>query len=319
MSIKVNKEFFIFFFFLCLSGVFWLFMALSETYDREIDITVRVTNVPSGVVMTSPEEETVQATVRDKGYFMASYIYGNAIRPIEIDYANHAKTGESLTVTSAELQKALQRQLYGSTEIIALKPDNCKFYYTKGESKEVPVELNGKIQAAGNHYLAKVYFTPGSVSAYASESFIDSVTEAQTELLSVLNVTDTVTQTVSLRTSPGVKFVPATVNLTICTDILIEETVDVPVTAVNVPAGKTLRTFPSKVSVSYTIGASMFRDMDAGQFVVQADYNEIAVNPSEKCRVYLRQMPDNVRGASLTVEQVDYLIEEAGIPETRKE
>lgn len=310
MFSKNNKEFLIFLFFLCLSSIFWLLMALNETYDREIAVPVRLKNVPSGVVMTSAETDTVRVTVRDKGYFIISYVYGNAIRGVDIDYATHTKTQDCVKVTAAELQKSIYPQLYGSSQITAVKPDKCEFYYTKGESKVVPVELNGKIQAANNYYLAKVSFSPATVSAYASESIIDDVTVAQTELLSIMNVTDTVTQTVTLKTANGVKYVPSTVTLTVCPDILIEETTEVAVTAVNMPDGKVLRTFPSKVSVSFTVGASMFRSLDMSLFVVEADYDDIASGGSDKCKLYLRSYPEGVHSASLKTEQVDYLIEE---------
>ena len=33
-------------------------------------------------------------------------------------------------------------------------------------------------------------------------------------------------------------------------------------------------------------------------------------NPSEKCNIYLRSVPHGVRNARISVNQVDYLIEE---------
>lgn len=305
---KINREFLIFLFFLCLSGIFWLLMALNETYDKEIGVTVKLTGVPAGVVVTSDSETTIRVGVRDKGYFLMSYLYGNVIRDIEVDYATYAKSQELVRITSTELQKIVGKQLYGSSKILSVKPDKCDFYYTKGESKVVPVELNGKIQAADNYYIAKVYFTPESVSAYASESLIDSVKVAQTEHLSILNITDTVTQTISLRTSAGVKFVPAEVTVTICPDIMTEESIDVPITAVNMPAGKSLRTFPAKVTVTFTVGANDFRNITASRFVVEADYADIAEG-QDKCDIHLRQYPKEVKSASLQVQRVDYVIE----------
>ena len=60
---------------------------------------------------------------------------------------------------------------------------------------------------------------------------------------------DTIQQTVELQTIKGVKIVPNTVKLTLYPDILTEEAIEVPITAVNMPQGKVLRTFPSRVKV----------------------------------------------------------------------
>lgn len=306
----VNKEFLIFVFFLCLSGVFWLLMALNETYDEDINVEVRLVNVPAGVVVTSDAVDTIRVTMRDKGYFILSYMYGNTIHGVDIDYGKSAKSQERIRVSSSDIQKILTSQLHGSTVITAVKPDHCDFYYTKGESKTVNVRFSGRIQAAPNYYIAKVDIDPKQVSVYASESLIDSIKEAITERVELSGINDTVMHTVELAHSTGVKYVPSEVKVLIYPDILIEETVEVPVTAVNMPEGKVLRTFPSKASVSFTVGASLYRDIDIGQFMVEADYNEISLKQSDKCRLRLTAQPTEVISAVLKSESVDYLIEE---------
>jgi hypothetical protein len=107
-----------------------------------------------------------------------------------------------------------------------------------------------------------------------------------------------------------VKYVPENVKVSICPDILTEEKFEVPIVAVNMPAGKVLRTFPSRVTVTFTVGASMFRSIRPEGFKVVADYNEVMENPSEKCNIYLRSVPHGVRNARISFNQVDYLIEE---------
>ena len=42
---RINREFVIFLFFLALSGIFWLMTRLNETYEQEVRIVVRYTNV----------------------------------------------------------------------------------------------------------------------------------------------------------------------------------------------------------------------------------------------------------------------------------
>ena len=80
---------------------------------------------------------------------------------------------------------------------------------------------------------------------------------------------------------------PQKVRMTIYPDILTEESIEVPIVAVNMPTGKMLRTFPSKVKLSFTVGGSRFRNIRPEQFMVVADYNDIANHPSDKmsCQV----------------------------------
>ena len=71
-----------------------------------------------------------------------------------------------------------------------------------------------------------------------------------------------------------------------------------------------LRTFPSKVTVRFTIGASLFRTIKPNLFKVVVDYEELAANPSDKCTLQLRSVPRSVSKASLEIDRVDYLLEQ---------
>lgn len=81
----VNGEFLIFLFFFALAGVFWLLMSLNETLEREIKVPVRLVNVPDNVVLMSNETDTVKLTLRDKGLVLAGYVYGDGLKPINLN------------------------------------------------------------------------------------------------------------------------------------------------------------------------------------------------------------------------------------------
>lgn len=306
----MNREFLIFLFFLFLSGAFWLLMALNETYEKEIEIPVQLVDIPKNVVLTSDTTTKVRAVVRDKGFSIIAYLYGNKIRPIRVGFKNYAKKTGVGAITSAELQKLIARQLFNSSNIVSLKPDKYEFFYNYGLKKRMPVKLVGKIVPGQSYYLAKLFFTPASVDVYASREMLDSIKHVNTEPLNISNLTDTLVKDVALHKIKGVKYVPEKVRISICPDILTEETCEVPIESVNMPDGKILRTFPSRVTVTFIVGASMFRSITPDRFKVVADYNELMANPSDKCNIYLRSVPHGVRNARLSVNRVDYLIEE---------
>jgi hypothetical protein len=93
-------------------------------------------------------------------------------------------------------------------------------------------------------------------------------------------------------------------------DILTEGSMEVPITAINMPEGKVLRTFPSKVTVRFISGASIYKRIKSEQFLVVADYHELAEHHSDKCHIYLRKSPSEASKAKLEIDQVDYLIEQ---------
>lgn len=308
---SANREFLTFFFFLVLSTIFWLMTALNETYEREIGVPAYLVNIPKNVVITSDMEDTVRVTVRDKGFALLAYTYGEGIRPINVNFQS-AITRQSGygVVSSQELMKMINQRFSGSSKIVQVKPDRLDFHYNYGLSRQVSVKMAGNVVPGKSFYLARTRFWPEKVTVYGSKQALDSLRFVKTVPINITNFNDTVLRTVALETIKGVKIVPNTVRIGLYPDILTEENIEVPITAVNMPEGKVLRTFPQRVTVNFIVGASMFRSISPEQFAVVVDYNEIIDHPSDKCSIHLRETPQGVRNARLKMTQVDYLIEE---------
>ena len=304
-------EFLTFFFFLVLSSIFWLMTALNETYEREVSVPAYLVNVPKNVVIKSDMEDTVRVTVRDKGFALLAYIYGEGVRPININFQSFVTRQSGYgVVPSQELMKMVNQRFSGASKVVQVKPDRLDFYYNYGQSRQVPVKMAGIVVPGKSFYLARTRFWPETVTVYGSKQTLDSLRYVKTVPINITNFNDTVVKTVALEKIKGVKIVPNIVRIGLYPDILTEETIEVPVTAVNMPEGKVLRSFPQRVTVNFIVGASMFRSISSDQFAVVVDYNELIEHPSDKCNIHLRQCPQGVRNARLQMTQVDYLIEE---------
>ena len=303
----LNKEFLIFLFFLALSGAFWLLMTLNETMEREFKIPMRLTGVPRNAVMTGELPDTVRVTVRDKGFTLVTYDF----RPLVFRFSNYADEDEGKgMIPLTDVQKQVLSQMYGSSKLLQVKPGAFDFYFTYGTSKKVPVVFRGKITTNKSYYLAHTEFYPSMVTVYANKQQLDKLQTVEIEPFNYRNLQDTIRQAVKIRKIRGVKIVPSTVRLSVYPDVLTEEAIEVPITAINMPPGMVLRTFPSKVTVRFTIGASLFRTIKPNLFKVVVDYEELAANPSDKCTLQLRSVPRSVSKASLEIDRVDYLLEQ---------
>lgn len=170
--------------------------------------------------------------------------------------------------------------------------------------------MAGYVVPGKSFYLARTRFWPETVTVYGNKKTLDSLHYIKTVPINITNFSDTVVQTVALEKIKGVKIVPNKVRIGLYPDILTEESIEVPIMAINMPEGKVLRTFPQRVKINFIVGASMFRSITQEQFAVVVDYNEIVAHPSDKCTVHLQQTPHGVRNARLQMSQVDYLIEE---------
>ena len=312
---RANKEFLLFLFFLFISGGFWLLMTLNESYEQEIAFPVHITNVPKDVMLTSDEVDTVRVTIRDKGTQLIGYLYDEKVRQLKVNFRNFDRGNGTGFVPAADLQKLIQQRLSMSAKISAIKGDGLHIVYNTGASKRVPVRWSGRVTPEHMYFISHVEYSSDSVTIYASEHMLDSIKSIATEPLNYTGFRDTLSISCQLQKIKGVKIVPNRLNITFFTDVLTEESIeDIPVEGINMPEDKVLRTFPSRVKVSFVTGVNNYRNLKASDFRVVADYNEIMAHPSEKCNLHLQVIPAGISRATLLTTQADYLIEQVTQP-----
>lgn len=307
----VNRKFLVFLFFLLVSGIFWLITTLNETMEKEITIPVTLTGVPKNMVIMSDGYDTIRVTVYDKGYTLATYFYADHVKPVVINLPTYIKSDDHASVSAAELQKIVYQQFYGSSKITSIKPDRLDYYFVNHNSqKEVPVRFAGNISAERNHYITATNISPKNVTVYAPQKILDSLQSIPIQPLNLGGITDTVRKEVKLQRIRGVKTIPEQIKIEICADRLTEKIVEVPIETINVPEGKVLRTFPSRVNVKCTIGASQFKSITEKDFKVVADYNSLKSEKDEKCTIRLAAASEKISNVRLEISEVDYLIEQ---------
>ena len=125
----MSKQILIFLFFLVLSGVFWLFLTLNESYEQEIKVIYKIKGIPKNVVLTSHEIDTIRVTIRDKGWVILRYLY-NDYRSVNINYKNYDRGNGSGIASSSEIKRLIAKQLETSTIVNSIKPDRLEFFYS---------------------------------------------------------------------------------------------------------------------------------------------------------------------------------------------
>ena len=238
MFSRANREFLVFLFFLALSGIFWLLLTLNETYEKEYAVPVSITNIPKNAVLTSEETDTVKVTIRDKGYTLMTYLYGDIINKLNMNFHNYSHNNGTGIVTSQDIQKQLYLQLASGSKITSVKPEKLEFFYNYGAKKKVPVRWSGRVIPEELYFISRVAYSPDSVLIYASDQKLDSINMVYTEQLNYANFRDTLSVTCELSKIKGVKMVPDKVNVSFFTDVLTEEYIEgVPVKGINMPEG----------------------------------------------------------------------------------
>ncbi len=305
----LNKEFLVFLFFLSVSAAFWFLSSLNETYEKEVKVPVEIVDVPQNIVITEGLPDSIRVTLKDKGFNLFKYTVNEDIRPIRLSFLLYTKSQSKGSVTPSEIQKIIKPRLNESTTILSVKAEHWDFYFCRGSKKRIPVQINGNISTKPNYYISRCTVTPDTVTVLAATEALDTINAALTDVISMEDITESVTRTVALQHIKGAKLETEEASISIITDQLTEMTVRVPIKTSNVPKGISLKTFPAHVDVRVAVGVRNSNAVKPELFNIVADYNELPADQSEKIRLKITSQPRGIVKAFLKQPTVDYLIE----------
>lgn len=305
----LNKEFFVFLFFLSVSTAFWFLSTLNETYEKEVKVPVMITDVPQDIVITDGLPDSIRVTLRDKGFNLLRYVLDNNIRPIRLQFVLYTKTKDKGAITPAELQKIIKNRLDESTAIVSVKADHWDFYFCHGNRKRVPVLLNGNVSAKANFYISNYTIVPDSVTVLAETEALDTINAVYISTNNISGLSESTIRTLPITHIKGAKLEKNTATLSVTIDQLTEVMVRVPVRTVNVPEGVSLKTFPAQVDLRVAVGVRTSNTIRPEMFTVVADYNDLPSDPDDKLRLKVTAQPRTAVKTFVMQQKVDYLLE----------
>lgn len=310
LSALLNRQFLTFLFFLGLSASFWFLLALDREYEFEVEVPLQLTNVPKNVIITTDPPKSVKLTLKGKGSDMLVYRYLKKIQPANFPFSSLNTSSQHVIISRTELLKLITPRLSSNVRIVSVHPEQPDFFYNNGLNKKVPVRLTGKIKANKLFYISAISVVPDSVQVYASKEILDTLRFAYLEPVYYRSLQDTTRIRRNFKSIRGAKFDPASAQINVYVDQLTEKTVQVPVQWVNFPATKILRTFPSKVNITFQVGASMYRRITADNFVLVVNYADLINNKQNKCKLQLKSLPQGVSHVRISPSEIDYVIED---------
>ncbi len=317
--VRKGHDMLLFFFFLCVSFGFWLLQTLNETFEVEIEMPVRITDIPDDVVITTDSLPPLVVTVRDRGSALVKFFRNRTADNINVDFGKNDDGSLSGRVVfrTSDIQKMAQAYLDGgSAHIVSVKPDTLEYFFNRGEPVHLPVRCHGAIFTSPQNYLQGVEFTPDSVTVYAPASMLDTMTCVYTKTVNVSQLTRDTSYTIPIRSARGMMCIPKEVDMKVLVGYYAEKTLEVPIRGLNFPGDKRLRTFPAKAKVTFRVESSRYRSVTSDNFVFAATYEEMRDNPYPKYRLRLKSLPDGISNVRITPAEVDYLIEQLDVEET---
>lgn len=309
LRINDAKEFLVFLFFLLAAFIFWYLMTMNHEYEMTYAVKLELKNVPDNVLLTEPLPKEMKVVLKDKGDKLVEYKARGKMKSLDIDYRQHPHMGRT-AIYGAELNKLVDARLNSSTQIVKVTPDTLKYYAADARGVRLPVRLRGVVGADRQHVVEEVRLIPDSVTVFATHQYIDTMTAVYTPYVRYEELADSVKQELPLSSGEwGVHYEPSAVLLSARVSPYVSKSVQVPVEGYMFPYGQQLKTFPSKVKVTFRVSLDDFREVSEQDFRILVRHSQIHDNASGKVALMLDEMPENVTDVVIEPVEVDYLIE----------
>lgn len=308
---KWSKEFLIFLLFFVMASIFWVIRALNDDYEIKLSIPIRLYNVPKNIIITRDLPSSLTVRIKDKGTALVEYLLGKNLNPVFVNFNDYSADGNMrVQILSSDLEKAFLNQFSQSTRILSITPNQIEYIYCKGTRRRIPIKITGNVKPSRQYYISDTIIQPAYVIAYAPRNILDTLRYAYTEPVNIDSISDKSTYSRSIRPIRGVKFTPSTVRLSFHTDIYSEKTLDIPIIGTGFPKDKRLLTFPSKVSVSFQVGSTLFKQISASDFSIEISYESLMHYNGDKYPIHLTKSPEEIHNIRISPLQVDFLIEQ---------
>ena len=307
------REFLIFLFFVAISFGFWMLQTLDGNFETEFTIPLRLKDVPKDVVITSDLQDEVRVKVEDRGTVLLNYMLGRSFLPISINFSDYENSSSRVVLPYEDLRKRVSSQLNSTTKLLSVYPDSIGFVYSQGKFKKVPVSVSGKITPGIQYYISDIKLSPDSVIVYAPAEVLKTVQTAYTMPLDCEDLTENTSLRTSLKKIDGAKYDPSFCDVSVSVDMYSEKTVEVTVVGIGFPANKTLRTFPSKVKITFKVGLSGYSSVNADDFFIGVKYSDLLKTSKDNIDLVVTTTNPNVSNIRVVPSSVDYLIEESVI------
>ena len=309
-SFFFTKDILSFLLFLALSSTFWFVHALGKERETNIVVPIRYVGIPINVSITNSPPSEISLNIKDQGLRLFDYSKRH-ITPLTIDLSRVFYQKGEILITPDLLSGRIRRYLKPTTSILDIQPDSILIQYEKLGVKSVPIKFISKIELANQYMLSNnIQLDPDIVTVFGPKRVLDTIKFVRTDLLELKNLNDTSYFRCKLKPIKSVRFSVKHTKVSVFVEPFTERKVQIPVTAVNCPEHMSIRTFPTFVNATYTVGLSQFYTLAPKDIEVYLDFNDLKLSKQSKQILKVKNNTTHISNIRISPLEVEFILEQ---------
>lgn len=312
-KVRVNKRFSTFIVCLFVSIFFWLLMSLSKENTITINFPVQYIHLPKDKVVANHLPETIDMEVNARGFDLLIYKLKQKLETVQVDVRDAKPlpaANQYYLLTNSRIDK-LTAQFGNHIKVKKVNPDTVYLNYNKKDIRTVPVKVKMDLSFESPYQQSdSIKVNPSVIQVSGAADVVNKISEVYTKEVKLKGINKSQKIEVSIVITNNLKYVELSaekINVSIPVSKYTEATIELPVEAINLPSGYSLKTFPDKVQVRYNVSFDDYEKINQLQFKAVVDYKKIEAG-SDKLKLVLDQYPSQIRNVKLNPEKVEFII-----------
>ena len=312
LNLKNNRKFKVFLFFLVLTSIIWMLIALSKNYTSTAVFKVGYENLPKDKLLQNKPVSEVELSINAPGFTLLNY----KIRKHKIAFDLNALISRkeiSYLLPNSQLSY-LNKQLSNETNVVDVLMDTLFFDLGRNISKKVVVRPNIDVDFKfGYNFIDKLKIIPDSIIITGPKKQIDSINEIFTVPLKLSDVYESIDTDLKLAISTDnskLDLSSNSVRVLGSVDKFTEGILKIPVRFINEPDNTVINPFPKEIEVIYRVGLSHFNKINENSVSVVFDYNQYKNDTLiQYLSPIIQQRSEFIHSIKIQPSQIEFLIQ----------
>lgn len=295
-----------------IAAFFWIMIKLADEYSVDYSFRVEYSNIPVEKRLTTIVDSTIDVGLTARGFTILRLNLFEDMDVLDINLDNFViAKGDNNSYSVNTFELAERFKTLSGTQItdIAFSLTTLSFILEDLDQKEVRVESNLSLNFRQQFALyEEASITPDRVMMFGPKSVIDTIDIVSTRQIIINNIAENQQAVIGIENlyPDLLHFDPAEVRVDLRVERFTESSLEVPINFSRIDAD--IKSFPTTVTIFYTIAQKDFSNIQAGQFLVVPETQGIDLTTNDRLHLLLEKKPDFISNERIVPSDVEFLI-----------
>jgi len=272
----MKKNLYVIFLSIAFSVILWVSISLSNDYNTNLQLPVKIFNVPEGYVPASNSAEKINVKVRGKGWNLLTAMIA-ANNDYYVDAGNELKNKQVLELRYFEDENTW---LTSKFQILEITPSTISFSFEKIGYAKLKIAPNLQLDFKTGYGLATdVVVIPESTVVTGPIQQVSEMVEIPTELLKINDLNEKTEKIVELKNVSGLSCEVQTATIFLDVQRIVENSFDgINVRVLDIPADRDVVLLPNKINISLRGGIDVLGKMEKDKIKATVYYRDVVLD-----------------------------------------